>query len=167
YLGKILLPLELVPFYPFPDDPSLTSAQFAIPALLVIAATVGALLTVRRHPVWLAAWAAYIALLFPTLGIVKVGRQAMADRYAYLPSIVALLLVCYSSASRVRRCYSSSARDPWAGFVRLQPRRLSLWVSPLSAQRRLCKSASGPMASLSGQPCAETTQGISELPSPR
>ncbi|MBW2242860.1 MAG: tetratricopeptide repeat protein [Deltaproteobacteria bacterium] len=103
YLGKILLPLELVPFYPFPDDPSLTSAQFAIPALLVIAVTVGALLTVRRHPVWLAAWAAYIALLFPTLGIVKVGRQAMADRYAYLPSIVALLLVGLACATLLQQ----------------------------------------------------------------
>jgi protein O-mannosyl-transferase len=40
----------------------------------------------------------FLGTLVPMIGLVQVGRQAMADRYAYLPSIGLFLMICWSVA---------------------------------------------------------------------
>jgi len=91
YLEKMLLPVNLIPFYPYPDGHSITlfSYEYFVPLLLVAGITAGCFIVAytKRKKIWLALWLYYIVTLLPVLGIVKVGAQAMADRYTYLPSL--------------------------------------------------------------------------------
>lgn len=87
YLGKLLLPMNLVPFYPYPKQVALFSFEYLAVLVLMFGITAGALVAAKRHPVLLAAWGYYMVTLLPVLGIVQVGNQSMADRYLYLPSI--------------------------------------------------------------------------------
>jgi tetratricopeptide (TPR) repeat protein len=85
YLNKIVLPFNLVPFYPFTFHPY---AAYLLPAttiLLVTTLCVGA--AKKRHYFWLVAWLYFLVTLLPVLGIIQVGGQAAADRYTYLPSL--------------------------------------------------------------------------------
>jgi len=92
YLGKIVAPLYLAPFYPYPRDVSFTSWQYLLAPILVIAMTAGFIAIAKKRPYWTAAWAYYVATLLPVLGIVQVGAQSMADRYTYLPSLGPFLI---------------------------------------------------------------------------
>ena len=87
YLGKLLLPVNLVPFYPYPQTITLLGWRYLLPVATVTAITWYCLARARRRPVWLALWGYYLLTLAPVLGIVQAGFQAMADRYAYLPSL--------------------------------------------------------------------------------
>lgn len=87
YLGKMLLPLNLNPFYPYPGDASLSSAKYLWALALVIVITTACALLARNQKLWMSAWAYYVVTLTPVLGIIQVGSQAMADRYTYLPSL--------------------------------------------------------------------------------
>jgi tetratricopeptide (TPR) repeat protein len=98
YLGKVIFPFHLVPFYPYPENfsPAPTDYLMAIIPLIAITAVCAALS--RKQKVWLAVWGCYVVTLLPVLGIIQVGRQAMADRYMYLPSVGPLLLLGLLSA---------------------------------------------------------------------
>lgn len=82
YPARTLLPTGLVPLYQIPDD------LFTPRLLAVAAASVGVTLLlvglVRRAPALLAAWAAYVVIVSPVLGVLQSGPQFVADRYTYL-----------------------------------------------------------------------------------
>jgi len=98
YLGKMLWPVQLVPFYPYPRDVSFWSPTYFVPLLLVIAITIACVAVSRTRKIWLALWAYYIATLFPVLGFVTIGNHAMADRYTYLPSLSPFIILGLTAA---------------------------------------------------------------------
>jgi len=63
------------------------SSQPGIWALAIFVAIAALLLLRRRWPWLLAAWAAYIVMLLPVVGIAHNGPQIAADRYTYLPCL--------------------------------------------------------------------------------
>jgi protein O-mannosyl-transferase len=93
YVWKLMWPAWLSPFYPLSSKVSLRSTEFWVPLLFCVVMTVVAVLLRRRAPVLLAAWWSYLALLLPVSGLVQVGRQAVADRYAYLAMVPVLLVL--------------------------------------------------------------------------
>jgi len=108
YLEKAIWPVELAVHYPHPYLPlaggvAPSSIVILGSASLLSSVVILAAITVRRRP-WIAfgvAWAA-IALL-PVIGIVQVGTQAVADRYAYLTLIGPFIaLVWEANALRER-----------------------------------------------------------------
>ena len=98
YLGKMLLPLNLVPFYPYPKDVSWFSVEYLLVIGLAIVITAACVILVKKRKLWLSAWGYYVATLIPVLGIVQVGNQAMADRYTYLPSLGPFLAMAFVMA---------------------------------------------------------------------
>jgi tetratricopeptide (TPR) repeat protein len=86
YLGKALVPARLLPFYPLPRGGP-AAAAVAGSALLLAAATFLAWRERARRPSWLVGWLWFLGTLVPVIGLVQVGPQAMADRYAYVPMI--------------------------------------------------------------------------------
>ena len=98
YLGKLLMPVNLLPYYSYPKDVSLLSLKYLFPVLAVAAITIGGIAEARRRPALISAWAYYVITLVPVLGIIQVGTQAMADRYTYLPSLGPFLLAGIASA---------------------------------------------------------------------
>jgi tetratricopeptide (TPR) repeat protein len=90
YLWKTIWPAGLACFYPHPASVG-TGAELwprALGAgLLLAGVTVVVVLARRRRPYALSGWLWYLGTLVPVIGIVQVGSQALADRYAYLPLV--------------------------------------------------------------------------------
>jgi tetratricopeptide (TPR) repeat protein len=99
YLWKAALPFNLVPYYPYPTPQEMASQYPAYVALLFLAAgiTAACLALARKKKVWLTVWCYYVVTLMPVIGIVQVGRQSMADRYMYLPSIGPFLIAALAT----------------------------------------------------------------------
>jgi protein O-mannosyl-transferase len=93
YVWKLMWPAWLSPFYPLSSKVSLRSAEFWLPLLFCVVVTVVAVWLRKRMPVLLAAWWSYLALLLPVSGLMQVGGQAVADRYAYLAMVPVLLVL--------------------------------------------------------------------------
>lgn len=85
YIGKALWPTKLAVFYVHPEG-SLTWGVIFASAMILVAITVG-VIYFRRERYLAVGWFLYIATLVPVIGILQVGRQGMADRYAYIPCI--------------------------------------------------------------------------------
>jgi Tfp pilus assembly protein PilF len=93
YLFKIVWPTNLAPLYPYTSNVSFFSFPYNASVLLVACITAFCIWSWKRQKVFLVVWFSYIIMLLPVLGIIKVGQQAAADRYMYLPSIGPLLLI--------------------------------------------------------------------------
>ncbi len=104
YLGKMIVPLDLLPFYPYPLAATLFSVKYLAAVAALAAATIACLAVAKTSRIWTAVWCYYVLTLVPVLGLVQVGGQAFADRYAYLPSIGPFLLAGLGTAwASVRR----------------------------------------------------------------
>jgi len=94
YLWKMILPLNLSSFYPYPEKGvSLFSPEYGLAVTLVIVISTACVLFVRKEKLWLAIWGYYVVTLLPVIGIIRLGIPAMSDRYTYLPSLGPFLIV--------------------------------------------------------------------------
>jgi hypothetical protein len=87
YILKIVWPFELVPYYPYHASISMLTFSYGVPLLLVSTVLIFCIVIWKRQRVWLTVCGFYIVTLLPVLGLVQVGGQAAADRYAYMASI--------------------------------------------------------------------------------
>ena len=93
YIGKAIWPSRLTPLYPHPGNSIKTwQAGAAFLLLLAISALVWKYRERRYLPV---GWFWFLGTMVPMIGIVQVGHQAMADRYAYLPFIGLFIMICW------------------------------------------------------------------------
>jgi hypothetical protein len=104
YMGKAFWPIHLAPMYPHPGNSLARSEVFA--ALLFLLVVTALVIAARRHRYLLVGWLWFLGTLIPMIGLVQVGRQAMADRYAYLPFIGLFIMVCWGVAD----CVVTSSR---------------------------------------------------------
>jgi len=97
YLNKTFHPVDLSVFYPYaPVDFSSGAALIAAGSLLLL--SIGAVISLRHRPWIFVGWFWFVGTLVPVIGLVQVGRQAMADRYTYLPHIGFFILVVWAGA---------------------------------------------------------------------
>ncbi len=87
YIWKMVLPLNLVPYYPYPKTISFLSPEYFLPVILFAAITAFCLFKAKSQKIWLACWSYFVVSLLPVLGIVQVNDHWIADRYTYLPSL--------------------------------------------------------------------------------
>ena len=95
YMAKAVWPLNLAIFYPHAET-LLNPWQVAGCAVLLLAIT--ALVIASRHRYFLVGWFWFLGTLVPMIGLLQVGAQGMADRYAYLPFIGLFLMLCWGVA---------------------------------------------------------------------
>src|SRR5215470_6874336 len=86
YLYKIFWPAKLAVVYPHPLN-KLSGGQVVGSAILLVGISACAWWTRKRTPYLLVSWLWFLGTLVPVIGILQVGAQGMADRYAYLPAI--------------------------------------------------------------------------------
>jgi tetratricopeptide (TPR) repeat protein len=96
YVGKALWPAGLSPMYPHPAG-SLKLWQVLAAVIFLLTITTLAI-AARQRRYLLVGWLWFLGTLVPMIGLVQVGSQAMADRYAYLPFVGLFLLVCWGVA---------------------------------------------------------------------
>jgi protein O-mannosyl-transferase len=93
YLGKAVWPVDLAAIYPYAKH--LPWGTVALSALFLAAVTGWILLRSKQNPYLVTGWFWYLGTLVPTIGLVQVGSQSMADRYMYIPSIGLFILVVW------------------------------------------------------------------------
>ena len=93
YIGKAFWPSKLVGLYPHPDKlyPA-WQAGAAVALLILVTAWV---LHWRQQRYLAVGWFWFLGTLVPMIGLVQVGLQAMADRYAYLSFVGLFLMVTW------------------------------------------------------------------------
>ena len=96
YLGKAVWPSGLSPQYPYPEGALRWEAVGAFVLLLAITVVVCTAGKQRRYLT--VGWLWFLGTLVPMIGLVQVGSQAMADRYAYLPFIGLFIVICWGIA---------------------------------------------------------------------
>ena len=122
YVGKAFWPIHLAPMYPHPGNSLAKSEVFA--ALLFLLVVIALVIAARRHRYLPVGWLWFLGTLIPMIGLVQVGRQAMADRYAYLPFIGLFIMICWGVAD----CVVTSSR--WLARRRGEPTVVSASPAP-------------------------------------
>ena len=112
YVGKAVWPTRLAPMYPHPGN-SLAKWE-VLAALLFLLVVTALVIAARRHRYLPVGWLWFLGTLIPMIGLVQVGRQAMADRYAYLPFIGLFVMICWGVAD----CVGASSR--WLASRRVE-----------------------------------------------
>ena len=92
YVGKTVFPHNLAIFYPHPGN-TLAVWQIAGSAVILAAITSLVFYYGRKRRYLAVGWLWFVITLIPVIGLVQVGRQAMADRYTYFPLIGLFLIV--------------------------------------------------------------------------
>ena len=105
YLGKAFWPANLAVYYPHPKDQLLPGAV-AGAGILLLGITLAPLLLRRKCPYLVMGWLWYLGMLLPVIGIVQVGKQALADRYTYLPMIGLCIAVVWGAGDTLHKCSS-------------------------------------------------------------
>lgn len=142
YIVKAVWPFGLAVYYPNPFDDTIHAVRSAADYLPVALGIVLLLLVSwlawcrrRTHPYLFTGWFWYVITLLPVVGIVQVGSQAMADRYAYVPLIGLFVLGVWglADASAIlhldRRLVACVAGVVLAGLCLATYRQISYWHS--------------------------------------
>jgi tetratricopeptide (TPR) repeat protein len=82
--------------YPYPAG-TLKIWQ-VVAAFAVLAAVTAVVIAARKRRYLLVGWLWFLGTLVPMIGLVQVGSQAMADRYAYLSFLGLFVMICWGVA---------------------------------------------------------------------
>lgn len=99
YVVKMVWPFNLSVFYPHPK--LLPAWQVAGAGFLILTISLFVILNIRVRPYFFVGWLWYLVTLIPVIGLVQVGRQAMADRYTYIPLIGLFIVIAWEGSSSV------------------------------------------------------------------
>jgi tetratricopeptide (TPR) repeat protein len=140
YLKMAIWPSKLVALYPHPTKLFPAWQVAAAAALLVVISVV--VLRARQQRYLAVGWLWFMGSLVPMIGLVQVGVQELADRYAYISFIGLFAMVVWFIADRARD-YRISARwlaVPAVGclvvFGVFTHRQVGYWHDPESFFRR-------------------------------
>ena len=94
YLGKMVWPAKLTMFYPHPGN-TLPVWQGILCGMALLGISIISIRLIRKAPFVLVGWFWYLGTMLPVIGVVQVGGQAMADRYAYIPLIGIFIIIAW------------------------------------------------------------------------
>jgi len=95
YIKKMIWPLDLIIYYPYPE--SLPIWQTAGAGLLLIFASVLVFWVGNTRPYFIVGWLWYLGTLVPVIGLMQAGLwPAIADRFAYVPLIGLFIIITWA-----------------------------------------------------------------------
>jgi len=101
YISKLVWPQDMAIVYSYPRHWPVMAAAGA--GVLLLAWTALFLVRARRNPALLFGWLWFLGTLVPTIGVIQVGSQSIADRYTYIPGIGIFILVAWGAAELMDR----------------------------------------------------------------
>jgi len=134
YLWKAFWPTQLAAYYPHPGN-TLDVWRFCLAALFLVAVSALVWNQRRSRRYLVTGWLWYLGTLVPVIGILQVGDQAMADRYAYIPLIGIFVMVVFGAAEWANRkavsfpIRAATAISILAGLSFLTWRQIGYWQS--------------------------------------
>jgi Flp pilus assembly protein TadD len=147
YIAKLLVPINLAAYYPFPTHQS--AWHFVGALLLLTLITLLCILARWDRPYLLVGWLWFIASLLPVVGLLQVGAQSMADRYSYIPSIGLLIAIVWLAADwydrqkSVRPFLLSIGVCATIALVPMTYRQIGLWKDDLTLFTYTCSVTEG------------------------
>ncbi|MBN1383143.1 MAG: tetratricopeptide repeat protein [Deltaproteobacteria bacterium] len=127
YVKKLFWPVDLALFYPLFNHPPW---EIILAALFLMIITFGVCLYYKRYPYLPVGWFWYLGTLVPVIGIVQVGDQAMADRYAYVPFIGLFIMMTWGA-------YQVAVKIKYGHTMILFISVFLIWVFSLSTYRQI------------------------------
>jgi tetratricopeptide (TPR) repeat protein len=127
YMGKMVWPLHLAVYYPYPKHIWLWW-QVAAPALGLLGISVLALRGAWKYPYLPVGWFWYLGTLVPVIGLVQVGTQGMADRYTYVPLIGLFIIVAWGMVDITSRWRAARTFLPVGAGLVLGALVLCTWL---------------------------------------
>jgi cytochrome c-type biogenesis protein CcmH/NrfG len=101
YLAHTFWPVGL--YVPYPHPGETRPVWNGVAAAGLLAALTGVLFALRRRrPLLLVGWWWFLVVSLPTLGLIQVGYQSMADRYMYLPILGPIVIAVQFMADASR-----------------------------------------------------------------
>jgi Flp pilus assembly protein TadD len=116
YLAKTIWPFSISPFYPLPLRITWSDPLYLLAGAAVAGLTVLLILIRRRQPWFLAAWVSYLVFLAPNSGLIRIGCQMAADRYANL-AMTGLVVLAAAGLSRLMAKRVDATRTIVAGLT--------------------------------------------------
>jgi tetratricopeptide (TPR) repeat protein len=110
YLWKAVWPANLAVLYPYPSK-GLPFWQVLLSALLLAALSAWTWRERSRRSYLIAGWCWFLGTLVPVIGLIQVGDQAMADRYAYLPLIGIFVMVVWGFSDLLQHAGGALSRS--------------------------------------------------------
>jgi len=104
YLFQMLWPAGLSVYYPV-SAKGIAPWEVGVVFVMLLGVSLWMIAARKKTPYLFMGWFWYLGMLVPVIGILKVGSQAYADRYTYLPMIGILIAVVWG-AERVTRKWS-------------------------------------------------------------
>ncbi len=95
YIEKAIWPSRLAVLYPYPHRLPLWQA---VVSAVILAGITGLVLRYRERGYLVFGWFWYLGTMVPMIGLIQVGNQAMADRYAYLPLMGLFVILVWGAA---------------------------------------------------------------------
>jgi protein O-mannosyl-transferase len=135
YIRNAIWPAHLAALYPYPTRGWPAWAVASSVFFLII--VTGLVLRYREHRYLLWGWFWYLGTMVPMIGLVQVGNQAMADRYAYLPFIGLFVMAVWGTADianrfAIRKYVAASAVVIVIALCAVTYRQLAYWHDDFS-----------------------------------
>lgn len=137
YIYLMIWPTKLSIFYPHPGT-SIPYKKIILAFALLSIISVITLLLARKRRYLLVGWLWFLGTLVPVIGLVQVGSQAMADRYAYIPLIGLFIIISWGvydlfrQRSFAKYCLPAAALCILFILSFLTHRQIGYWVTSLS-----------------------------------
>ena len=125
YLWKMIWPMHLSVFYPYPWHFNIAVVASCLIFLTVVTFTV--LIIGKRMPYLATGWLWYLGTLVPVIGIIKVGAQSMADRYTYIPYIGIFIILAWGIPDLISRMSQKKFILPGSIIIVLTVLSLRTW----------------------------------------
>jgi tetratricopeptide (TPR) repeat protein len=117
YISKTFWPADLAIVYPYRYS---WPTVFVIGTALLLVIWSGLFIfRAKRNPYLVVGWFWFLGTLVPTIGVVQVGAQSMADRYMYIPSIGLFIVVVWGANDLFNLWPAKRKFLPLAGGVAL------------------------------------------------
>lgn len=116
YCRLLLLPVAILPLYPFPDP---LPFSFTLTTIAVVIATCGCLVAGRVRPWLTAVTLCFLLPLLPVLALFQNGDQVMAARFTYLPSVAISIMAAAAIHHTAQKIEGLLQRSLLAGCAAL------------------------------------------------
>jgi tetratricopeptide (TPR) repeat protein len=134
YVWRTFVPLHLALFYPYARQ-GFAIWKIGLAGLFLVAVSVLVWKERFTRRYLVTGWLWYLGTLVPVIGLVQVGDQAMADRYAYIPVLGIFVIVIWGAADWADRAHvnfqfrAATAVLVLAAFLFLTWRQIGYWRS--------------------------------------
>jgi len=126
YVWKTFWPTPLAFDYPYPRD-GRPVWQLALAVLFLVAVSILVGKLRRTRPYLATGWLWYLGTLVPVIGLIQVGDQAMADRYAYTPAMGIFVMIVWGAADAADRRQINLQSRVAVAFVSLAALSFLTW----------------------------------------